>query len=110
MNPKDQENLIRAFEEKVDTNLYDQEVGTHGERYISRDDSMIMAKDIDGDGKVDLIAADFNGDDKFEIAALDVNHDGVTDGYMVDTTGDGQANDLIQVEYTDDATTQLDNF
>lgn len=110
MNPKDHENLIQAFEEKIDTNLYDQEVGIHGERYISRDGSMIMTKDINGDGKVDLIGADFDGDDKFEITAMDVNHDKMTDGYMVDTTGDGQANELIQAEYNDAATPQLDNF
>ena len=57
MNPKENENLIRVFEEKVDTNLYDQEISTHGKRYFSREDCMIAAQDIDGDGKVDLIAA-----------------------------------------------------
>lgn len=110
MIPETHKNLIKAFEEKVEANLYDQEVDRYATIYHQNSKESFIGIDSDGNGKLDIVAADLNGDNNFEIIANDRNGDGLTDVYFVDTTGDGEVDSFVAVEHKADGTEELSNI
>ena len=109
-DPKDNNNLVQAYEEKVDTTLRDQEVSSYDTYVLQTNQNGnpdVVGIDVDGDSKLDFIGADLNDDGKADLVAMDVDGNGVADVYLLDNNNDGEP-DAIGIDYDGDG--KLDDF
>lgn len=109
-DPKNNSNLVQAYEEKVDATLSDQEVSSYDTYVLQTNQNgnpEVVGVDVDGDGKIDLIEIDHNADGKPDVVAMDVDGNGVADVYLLDTNSDGEP-DGIGIDYDGDG--NIDDF